>query len=144
MNAPSAERGLLISHLHDQFWSSRYREAAELVRAWKAERGPSWAAEFFRLLAEGKALSKPERKVVERTNNARRLIKSYFRKAQQLCARGFLTEEDLREHLTMRQRLELLFQIIEPLERARKAGYKREMFDFYDHLHDYQLDRPER
>ena len=57
---------------------------------------------------------------MERTNAARRLIKSYFRKTQQFCSRGFLAPEDLRGHLTMAQRLEMLFEVIEPFERARK------------------------
>ena len=81
---------------------------------------------------------------MERTNAARRLIKSYFRKTQQFCSRGFLAPEDLRDHLTMAQRLEILFEIIEPFERARKADYNREMFDFYDDLHRGELERPER
>ena len=44
----------------------------------------------------------------------------------------------------MAQRLEMLFEIIEPFERARRAEYNREMFDFYDDLHRGELERPER
>lgn len=140
----SDERGLLISHLHDQFWSREYYEAAQIVRRWKAEGGTTWAADFFQALDDLPSLPESERGVVEETNAARRLIKSYFRKAQQLCSRGLLGEPDLREHLTMPQRLEMLFGIIEPFERARKGGYAREMFDFYDALHGRELPRPER
>ena len=78
------------------------------------------------------------------TNAARRLIKSYFRKTQQFCNRGFLEAEDLTQHLAMAQRLSMLFEIIEPFEEARKSDYNREMFDFYDHLHDGHLLRPGR
>jgi hypothetical protein len=137
-------RGILVSHLHDQFWSREYYEAARLVRRWQADRGTTWASDFFRLLDHVDGLDDSERSLVADTNAARRLIKSYFRKAQQLCVRGLLTEGDLREHLTMAQRLALLFLIIEPLERARKADYNREMFDFYDSLHGETLERPER
>ena len=144
MNDSIPDRGLLVSHIHDQFWSEEYYEAAQLLRAWKSERGESWAQEFFTCLADLEQLTEPERDVTRRTNAARRLIKSRFRKTQQLCSRGFLTEDDLREHLTMAPRLEMVFLIIEPLERARKTDYKREMFDFYDRLHGNELDRPER
>ena len=79
------ERGLLISHLHDQFWSDEYYHAAQLVRRWKEEQGADWAAALFEGAAEECE-----------TQSARRLIKSYFRKTQQLCARGFLEPDDLR------------------------------------------------
>ena len=127
------ERGLLISHLHDQFWSDEYYRAAQLVRRWKEVQGADWAAALF--LGTGEA---PETQV------ARRLIKSYFRKTQQLCARGFLDPDDLREHLTMPQRLRMLFEVIEPFDQARKEDYNREMFDFYDDLHAGLLERPAR
>ena len=127
------ERGLLISHLHDQFWSDEYYRAAQLVRRWKEEQGADWAAALFARAGEECE-----------TQAARRLIKSYFRKTQQLCARGFLEPDDLRDHLTMPQRLQMLFEVIEPFERARKEDYDREMFDFYDRLHGGQLQRPGR
>ena len=144
MTTQDPRRGLLISHLHDQFWSRKYYRAARLVRSWKADHGRGWAGELFRRLESADELPEAERKRAVRTNDARRFIKSCFRKTQQLCTRGFLTEDDLREHLTMPQRLETLFQIIEPFERARMADYKREMFDFYDALHGGALERPER
>ena len=140
----STERALLISHLHDQFWSEEYYRAAELVRQWRGGENGDWAAALFRELDRLGTLPQERRLIVERTNAARRLIKSYFRKTQQFCSRGFLESEDLRGHLTMAQRLEMLFEIIEPFERARKADYNREMFDFYDHLHRGELERPER
>ena len=140
----SAERALLISHLHDQFWSEEYYQAAELVRRWRGRGGGDWAGELFTELDRLGALPEERRRLVERTNAARRLIKSYFRKTQHFCSRGFLKAEDLRGHLTMAQRLEMLFEIIEPFERARKAEYDREMFDFYDDLHRGELERPGR
>jgi hypothetical protein len=146
------ERSLLISHLHDQFWSEEYYRAAQLVRRWSGGGGDDgagdaasdWAGELFHELGGLDALPEERRRLVERTNAARRLIKSYFRKTQQFCSRGLLEPEDLRDHLTMAQRLEMLFEIIEPFERARKAEYAREMFDFYDDLHRGELERPER
>ena len=140
----SPERALLISHLHDQFWSEEYYQAAELVRRWRSGGGCDWSGELFNELDRLSALPEERRRLVERTNAARRLIKSYFRKAHQFCSRGFLDPEDLRGHLTMPQRLEMLFGIIEPFERARKEEYGREMFDFYDDLHRGELERPER
>ena len=140
----STERALLISHLHDQFWSEEYRQAAELVRRWSGGGGGDWAGELFNELDRLGALPEERRRLVERTNAARRLIKSYFRKTQQFCSRGLLEPEDLRSHLTMAQRLEMLFEIIEPFERARKAEYDRGMFDFYDDLHRCELERPGR
>ncbi len=138
------ERGLLISHLHDQFWSDEYYRAAEHMRRWVHERGPTWAAELFSALDTLADLPDDEQQIVRETNAARRLIKSYFRKAQQLCTRGFLEADDLSEHLTMPQRLRTLFGIIEPFEQARDAEYDREMFDFYDELHGGELERPAR
>ena len=76
--------------------------------------------------------------------NCHRMIKSYFRKTQQFCSHGFLALEDLRGHLTMAHRLKMLFEIIEPFERARKADYNRDMLDFYDDLHRGELERPGR
>ncbi len=139
-----SDRGLLISHLHDQFWSDDYYRAAGHVRRWVKERGEDWAAGLFAALDEIEDRPEDEQRVVRETNAARRLIKSYFRKTQQLCARGFLEAEDLREHLTMPQRLRTLFQIIEPFEQARDPDYDREMFDFYDELHARELGRPAR
>ena len=145
-----SERGLLISHLHDQFWSDDYYRAVGHVRRWVKERGEDWAAELFDTLdamedrPEMGDRPEEEQRVVRETNAARRLIKSYFRKTQQLRARGFLEAEDLREHLTMPQRLRILFQIIEPFEQARDPEYNREMFDFYDELHARELERPVR
>ena len=138
------ERALLISHLHDQFWSKEYYEAAELVREWSGGENRDWAADLFRELDRLGALPEARRLVVERTNAARRLIKSYFRKTQQFCSHGFLEPEDLRSYLTMARRLEMLFEIIEPFEGARQPDYNREMFDFYDELHRGKLERPER
>ncbi len=139
-----ADRGLLISHLHDQFWSDEYYVAAGHVRRWMQDRGATWAAELFRALDSLDELPGDERSVVRETNAARRLIKSYFRKAQQLCSRGFLEPGDLRQHLAMPQRLRTLFLIIEPFEQARDPEYNREMFDFYDELHGGELERPAR
>ena len=138
------ERSLLISHLHDQFWSDEYYRAAQLVRQWSGAEGGDWAADLFRDLDRLGTLSEERRRIVERTNAARRLIKSYFRKTQQFCSRGFIEPEDLRAHLTMGQRLEMLFEAIEPFECARKSDYDREMFDFYDDLHRRELTRPQR
>ena len=138
------ERTLLISHLHDQFWSEEYYLAAKLVRRWKGDGTDDWAGDLFRELDRVGALPEERRRIVERTNAARRLIKSYFRKTQQFCSRGLLESEDLRGHLTMAQRLEMLFEVIEPFERARTEDYKREMFDFYDDLHRGELERPGR
>jgi len=140
----STERATLISHLHDQFWSEEYYRAAGLVRRWSDGEGADWARELFNELDRPGALSADRRRLVERTNAARRLIKSYFRKTQQFCSRGFLEPEDLREHLAMPQRLGMLFEIIEPFEQARKAEYDREMFNFYDDLHRGELKRPGR
>ena len=103
-----------------------------------------WAGELFGELDRLVALPEERRRVVERTNAARRLIKSYFRKTHQFCSRGFLEPEDLEGQLTMAQRLEMLFEIIEPFEAARKTEYNREMFDFYDELHGGKLRRPKR
>ena len=138
------ERALLISHLHDQFWSEEYYLAAQLVRQWRGGGTDDWAADLFRELDGVVALPEERRRLVERTNAARRLIKSYFRKTHQFCRRGFLAPDDLRGHLTMAQRLEILFEIIEPFERARKTDYNREMFDFYDDLHRGEFERPGR
>ena len=138
------ERALLISHLHDQFWSEEYYLAAQLVRQWRGGGRDDWAADLFRELDGVVDLPEQRRRLVERTNAARRLIKSYFRKTHQFCSRGFLAPEDLRDHLTMPQRLEILFEIIEPFERARKANFNREMFDFYDDLHRGECERPGR
>ena len=76
----STERALLISHLHDQFWSEEYYRAAELVRQWSGGRAGDWAGELFNELDRLGALPEERRRLVERTNAARRLIKSYFRK----------------------------------------------------------------
>ena len=118
------ERALLISHLHDQFWSEEYYLAAKLVREWKGAGTDDWASDLFRELdavdampedgasPEDGALPEERCPLVERTNAARRLIKSYFRKTQQFCSRGFLAPADLRGHLTMAQRLQMPFELI--------------------------------
>ena len=141
-NEPAEGRGILISHLHDQFWSDGYYRAAQAVRAWRSTRGPDWADDLFRRLDEVDGGGADEGDEAVRVNAGRRLIKSYFRKTHQLCARGLLEEADLREHLTMAQRLRTLFEIIEPFEVARKEDYDREMFDFYDRLHGFEMERP--
>jgi hypothetical protein len=138
------DRSILISHLHDQFWSQEYYLAANRVRQWKATKGSGWAGDLFRQMDEiGSVLTEEVPEAFE-TNAARRLIKSYFRKTQQFCSRGFLERGDLSEHLTMPQRLSMLFEMIEPFEYARKPDYNREMFEFYDDLHQCQLIRPAR
>jgi hypothetical protein len=138
------DRSILMSHLHDQFWSQEYYLAANRVRQWKATKGSGWAGDLFRQMDEiGSVLTEEVPEAFE-TNAARRLIKSYFRKTQQFCSRGFLERGDLSEHLTMPQRLSMLFEMIEPFEYARKPDYNREMFEFYDDLHQCQLIRPAR
>ena len=137
-------RGLLISTIHDDFWSDEYYRAAQAVREWRDRHGEDFPTELFRRFEHLEELLDAEREQVVATNAGRRLIKSFFRKTQLLCERGFLTEGDLREHLTMPQRLASLFEIIEPFEAARKPDYNREMFDFYDKLHGGDLDRPSR
>lgn len=136
-------RGLLISRLHDDFWSDAYYRAAQAVRAWSDEHGPDFPRLLFERL-DSDELDGPQKAKVTEINAGRRLIKSCFRKTQQLCARGFLAEDDLREHLAMPQRLRTLFEIIEPFEAARDPDYNREMFDFYDALHGGVLQRPQR
>ena len=140
----STERALLISHLHDQFWSDEYYQATQTVRRWSGDGNGDWAGALFRELNQLDTLPEDRRGIVQSTNAARRLIKSYFRKTQQLCSRGLLEPDDLRGHLAMAQRLEMLFEIIEPFEQAREADYDREMFDFYDDLHNGELERPGR
>ncbi len=76
------DRGLLISHLHDQFWSDEYYRAAGYVRRWVQECGATWAGELFAALERLEDLPEVEQSTVRETNAARRLIKSYFRKAQ--------------------------------------------------------------
>ena len=138
------DRSILISHLHDQFWSQEYYLAANRVRQWKATKGSGWAGDLFRQMDEiGSVLTEEVPEAFE-TNAARRLIKSYFRKTQQFGSRGFLERGDLSEHLAMPQRLSMLFGMIEPFEYARKPDYNREMFEFYDDLHQCQLIRPAR
>ena len=66
------ERSLLISHLHDQFWSDEYYRAAQLVRRWSGAEGGDWAADLFRDLDRLGTLSEERRRIVERTNAARR------------------------------------------------------------------------
>ena len=114
------------------------------MRGWFDRYGEEFPTTLFRRMDHLEELSKVERVQAVEVNAGRRLIKSYFRKTQQLCKRGFLSEDDLREHLTMPQRLKTLFEIIEPFEAARKADYDREMFDFYDALHGGELARPLR
>jgi hypothetical protein len=114
------------------------------VRGWCAQHGDDGSALLFRRLEHLEDLTEAERKQAVEVNAGRRLIKSCFRKTQQLCARGFLSEDDLREHLTMPQRLRTLFEVIEPFEAARRTDYDREMFDFYDALHGGELARPSR
>tara|TARA_B100000586_G_C19967291_1_gene366330 strand:- start:52 stop:489 length:438 start_codon:yes stop_codon:yes gene_type:complete len=138
------DRTILISHLHDQFWSNEYYLAAIRVRNWKATKGSDWAKDLFDKIEKVDSVADEEAREALKTNAARRLIKSYFRKTQQLCSRGFLELEDLSQHLAMPQRLSMLFEIIEPFEEARKNDYSREMFDFYDDLHKSQLVRPSR
>ena len=138
------DRTILISHLHDQFWSNEYYLAATRVRNWKATKGSDWAKDLFDKIEKVDSVPDEEAREALITNAARRLIKSYFRKTQQLCSRGFLELEDLSQHLAMPQRLSMLFEIIEPFEEARKNDYSREMFDFYDDLHKSQLVRPSR
>ncbi|SVE20495.1 uncharacterized protein METZ01_LOCUS473349 [marine metagenome] len=138
------DRTILISHLHDQFWSNEYYLAATRVRNWKATKGSDWAKDLFDKIEKVDSVPDEEAREALKTNAARRLIKSYFRKTQQLCSRGFLELEDLSQHLAMPQRLSMLFEIIEPFEEARKNDYSREMFDFYDDLHKSQLVRPSR
>lgn len=139
-----APRTTLISELHDQFWSDEYYRAARALKGWRSEFPEDWAARLFRSMKGEGDLQTGEAEEAVRVNSARRFVKSCFRKTQQFCARGFLTEGDLTDHLTMAQRLETLFEIIEPFEAARDAGYKREMFDFYDRIHDETLERPQR
>ena len=50
----------------------------------------------------------------------------------------------IRRNVNISLRISMLFEIIEPFEEARKSDYNREMFDFYDHLHDGHLFRPGR
>lgn len=138
------DRSILISHLHDQFWSQEYYLAANRVRQWKATKGSGWAGDLFRQMDEIGSVLTEEMPAAFETNAARRLIKSYFRKTQQFCSRGFLERGDLSEHLAMPQRLSMLFEMIEPFEYARKPDYNREMFEFYDDLHQCQLIRPAR
>ncbi len=136
------DRSILISHLHDQFWSYEYYLAATKARNWKKNNGSAWAKILFEVIDQNRSVVNEETKEAFETNSARRLIKSYFRKTQQFCTRGFLEPEDLSQHLAMAQRLSMLFEIIEPFEEARDSNYNREMFEFYDHLHDCQLFRP--
>ena len=138
------DRSILISHLHDQFWSQEYYLAANRVRQWKATKGSGWAGDLFRQMDEIGSVLTEEMPAAFETNAARRLIKSYFRKTQQFCSRGFLERGDLSGHLAMPQRLSMLFEMIEPFEYARKPDYNREMFEFYDDLHQCQLIRPAR
>ncbi|MDE0807580.1 MAG: hypothetical protein OSA24_08590 [Longimicrobiales bacterium] len=114
------------------------------MRQWKATKGSGWARDLFRQMDEIGSVLTEEMPAAFETNAARRLIKSYFRKTQQFCSRGFLERGDLSEHLAMPQRLSMLFEMIEPFEYARKPDYNREMFEFYDDLHQCQLIRPAR
>ena len=126
-----ASRGTLVANLYDDYWSAEYLSAARKIREWEKKHGSNHASVFGELHRRDPKLSPEERREFDEVNTARRKVKEYFRKAQQLYFGGYLTKRDITELLCPSHRVELLLEVVEKFEPELNPNYTVEMYDFY-------------
>ena len=129
-----SSRGQLISQLYDEYWSQTYLDAAETVSNWQKKYGDNYATKFGGMRRAKNSLSPEDKKEIEIIDSARRLIKGYFRKAQQLYSEGYLRKADVVKLLCPPHRVELLHNVVEAFEPEIDPDYTREMYDFFRSL----------
>lgn len=126
-----AARGELVARLLDEYSQPGYLKAGRRLSDWKTK-----TYQDFKDLEKTSLVTAD----FDEINEARRLVKFYFRKVQSLQKGGYLSKDDVRGILAQSHRVALLFNPVEVLE---AHGYEREMYDFYDGIYK-EIDRPRR
>lgn len=126
-----SSRGQLISQLYNEYWSGEYLDAALTVRSWQKKWGDNYAKKYGEMRRKKDTLSLKEIKEFESIDNARRQIKGYFRKSQQLYSECYLKKTDVKKLLCPPHRVELLLNVIETFEPEIDPDYTHEMYDFF-------------
>jgi hypothetical protein len=142
LKTAKASRAALIAALLNDYWSDEYRVAAQGVRVWQKQRGDDFADSFQQLWVKQARFSGGEKETFELIEPHRRRVKGYFQKAYELAQAGYVKEKDARDVLCTPVRVELLLEVIEPLEPTERYRPHEGLYDFFDKLHGRKLVRP--
>ena len=129
-----ASRGTLVANLFDDYWSAEYLSAARRVREWEKKHGSNYARFFGELHRRHTKLSPEELREFNEVNTARRKVKEYFRKAQQLHSGRYLTRKDITKLLCPSHRVKFLLEVVEKFDPELNPNYDGEMYNFYRKL----------
>lgn len=144
-------RGQLVSDLHNQHWSNRYYRANTIILLWVNKFGsPEYVNVFQKWykLERSQAVDKlnkteeKEYRDYQEVNKARRIIKGYFRKTQQLSDAGFLKKKDVKNILCPKHRVsDELFAYIIQFEYAINglSPSATLFYQYYAKLHNLKL-----
>lgn len=136
-----AAKGQLVSKLYDEYWSYELAKAKRTIRNWVEEHSHDAFLIFGRLFRKSNltGLNGDELSDFESIDSARRLVKAYYRKVQQLYYGKYLDLTDVVDLLAPSHRAEIVIRKIEGFEAEMNPNYQKEMYEFYSRVH--KIDR---
>ena len=110
----------LFSRFMEEYGAYEMVTALRNLRNWKAENGDEFEEKWR------KALDNSESQAHE-VDKSRRLVKFYFLKALRLYTSGFVSKKFLKQVISV-DGINILFEIVEPLEYALNPAYNKSNF----------------
>jgi hypothetical protein len=117
----NAAEGHLVSSFLNEYASPDMLRHLRVLRNWKSEKEGGFEEKWRKALesAESEAL---------RVDQARRYVKNYFLKALRLYESGYVTETFLKQ-VTAVDGINIIYDIVEPLEYALNPAYDKDRFE---------------
>src|SRR6266581_3008494 len=116
-----AAEGNLFSALYAEYGTPEMLRALRVLRSWKSDTGDEFEIKWKR------ALDASDERAHD-VDGARRQVKFYFMRALRLFQAGYVSQRFLREVVAV-DGVNILYDIVEPLEYALNPGYDRSGFD---------------
>lgn len=117
----NAAEGQLVSAFLNEYASPEMLRYLRILRIWESKQGDKFEEKWR------KALESADDKALE-VDQARRYVKSYFLKALRLYESSYVTEAFLKQIASV-DGINIMYDIVEPLERALNPAYDKERFE---------------
>lgn len=115
-----AAEAQLFSALYSEYGASDMLRALRILRAWRSDQGDEFEVEWKRRLDRGDLQA-------QEVDGARRRVKHYFIHSLRLYEAGYVSKRLLKE-LGAVDGVNILYDIVEPLEYALNANYDHARF----------------
>lgn len=121
-----AAEAQLFSNHYAIYGTPEMLRSLRILRLWKSENGDEFEVKWKKALDAGEVKA-------HEVDQARRQVKFYFFRALRLREAGYVSERFLQE-LAAVDGVNILYDIVEPLEYALNASYDRSGFEKLRHL----------